>query len=79
MSVAHSKLRSELSHAQVFAHFMIGFDGPSVPDYSLISEHNWTLRSGNQIGLCTFTRIISIECVLFLFNFAMAHICFLLY
>jgi hypothetical protein len=30
---AHSKLRSELSHAQVFAHLMIGFNEPSVPDF----------------------------------------------
>ncbi len=35
MGAAHSKLRSELSHAQVFAHLMlmIGFNGPSVPDF----------------------------------------------
>ena len=33
MSAAHSKLRSELSHAQFLAHLMIGFNGPSVPDF----------------------------------------------
>jgi hypothetical protein len=27
---AHSKQRSELGHAQVFAHMMIGFNGPTV-------------------------------------------------
>jgi hypothetical protein len=48
----------------------------------LISEHNWTLRAGNQIGLCTFTQIIiSIKYVLLLFNLqrhVLCILCFLL-
>jgi hypothetical protein len=77
MGAAHSKLRSELSHAQVFAHLMIGFNGPSVLE--LILEHNWTLKAGNQIGLCTFTQIISIKYVLLLFNLQRHILCFLFY
>jgi hypothetical protein len=30
--LAHSKQRSELGHAQVFAHLMIGFNGPTVTE-----------------------------------------------
>jgi hypothetical protein len=29
MGAAHSKQRSELGYAQVFAHLMIGFNGPN--------------------------------------------------
>ncbi len=75
---SHSKLRSELSHAQVFAHLMIGFNGPSVPDFRAQLD-NWTLKAGNQIGLCTFTQIISIKYVLLLFNLQRHILCFLLY
>jgi hypothetical protein len=34
MGAAHSKQRSELGHAQVFAHLMIGFNGPSVTEFA---------------------------------------------
>ena len=48
MGAAHSKLRSELSHAQVFAHLMIGFNGPSVHDFTAqldieSRQPNWPL------------------------------------
>ena len=34
MGAAHSKQRSELGHAQVFAHLMIGFNGPTVTEFA---------------------------------------------
>ena len=34
MALAHSKQRSELGHAQLFAHLMIGFNGPTVTEFA---------------------------------------------
>ncbi len=34
MGSTHTKQRSELSHAQVFAHLMIGFNGLPVPEFA---------------------------------------------
>ena len=35
MGAAHSKNRSELSHEQVLAHILIGFNGPSLTEFKL--------------------------------------------
>jgi hypothetical protein len=48
MGAVHSKQRSEMRHAQVFAHLMIGFNGPTVPEFmELIDiesrQPNWPL------------------------------------
>ncbi len=34
MGAAHSKQRSEMGHAQVFAHLIIGFNGPTIDEFA---------------------------------------------
>jgi hypothetical protein len=34
MASTHGKSRSEMSHKQVFAHIMIAFNGPIVPNFA---------------------------------------------
>jgi hypothetical protein len=48
MGAAHSKQRSEMGHAQVFAHMVIGFNGPPVKEFERLIEiesrqPNWPL------------------------------------
>jgi hypothetical protein len=48
MSAAHSKQRSEMGHAQVFAHLMIGFNGPTIAEFATLMDiesrqPNWPL------------------------------------
>ena len=48
MGAAHSKQRSEMGHAQVFAHMIIGFNGPPVKEFERLIEiesrqPNWPL------------------------------------
>jgi hypothetical protein len=50
MGTTHSKQRSELghTHTQVFAHLMIGFNGPSVIEFAQLldiesGQPNWSL------------------------------------
>lgn len=48
MGATHSKQRSELGHNQVFAHLMIGFNGPSVIEFAQqldieSRQPNWSL------------------------------------
>ena len=48
MGSAHSKQRSELSHDQVFAHLIIGFNGPTVAEFAAhldieSRQPNWSL------------------------------------
>jgi hypothetical protein len=48
MGAAHSKQRSEMGHAQVFAHMIIGFNGPRVKEFESLIEiesrqPNWPL------------------------------------
>ncbi len=56
MGAIHTKQRSEMGHAQVFAHLMIGFNGPTVNEFTELIEiesmqPNWAFR---------FTQIILI-------------------
>ncbi len=48
MGTAHSKQRSEMGHAQVFAHLMIGFNGPTIDEFATLMniesrQPNWPL------------------------------------
>jgi hypothetical protein len=48
MGAAHSKQRSEMGPNQVFAHLMIGFNGPSVTEFAQVldiesRQPNWPL------------------------------------
>ena len=48
MGSAHCKQRSELSHDQVFAHLIIGFNGPTVAEFAAqldieSRQPNWPL------------------------------------
>ena len=36
MGAIHTKQRSEMSHAQVLAHLILGFNGPSVPEFAAL-------------------------------------------
>jgi hypothetical protein len=38
MGAVHSKQRSEMSHAQVLANLIIGYNGPSVPEFAELLE-----------------------------------------
>ncbi len=49
MAGTHTKQRSEMRREQVFAHLMIGFNGPSVPEFSAqldveSRQPNWPLH-----------------------------------
>ena len=48
MGAVHTKQRFELGHAQVFAHLMIGFNGPTVDEFTELidiesRQPNWAL------------------------------------
>ena len=38
LGAAHSKQRSEMGHAQVFAHLMIGFNGPTIDEFATLMD-----------------------------------------
>ena len=50
MGAAHSKNRSELSHEQVLAHMLIGFNGPSLPEFKLSLNIDSTAHGKNWWG-----------------------------
>jgi hypothetical protein len=56
MGATHSKQRSEMSHELVFAHMVMGFNGPNVTEFAA-NGCSSELREKCLIGLYTFTLI----------------------
>ncbi len=60
MGSIHTKQRSKMSHAQVLAHLILGFNGPCLLP-CLNSPHYWMLKAGSPIGTFTFHLATSIS------------------